>query len=530
MSNFYVQVGNRLEFISNISARRIVTHFTMKPRHQIKFGQRFPERSKKPRSKVSATISNSVSPDIVRAGVKVGERELQFARALSDTEKVVRDVSLSSLREWLSENASKMSMTEMDELWKGLFYCLWMADKRPIITSTIRNVVDLTDIAGWPFLEALFTCLMREWFGIDKHRVDKFYELISRALSKGIAMFSNASSYESFTEVLDHFVEMLTARVWLPSRTSGVGVALHILDVYVDQVVNPILEQAKRIGCEENQIVTIFNVISEDLYTMLGLGRGWQLSINNRIAERFLNRIIAIVSNGKLELSLASLCTAVDHAAKQIFVVASDKKTSYSERKRLYNRYLRLKAFVEKRQSRMKDKRSDDSVQNHTKTETSQEMVQTCNLGTKDGNKSVSVVVSKEIPSDKPADDHAGSVDDREEEAAQVTMSEDSPTVKPVDAQPGNIEDKEGNVVQMIMSKETTTGKLVEDQPGGYGMRIRDVELDMSKKATRESKAVQPLSGTPKENTTTKKRPVGGSNGLNRCRKRVRMAKKSKKQ
>lgn len=318
----------------------------MKPQHQIKFNRGSVEKLQKKVSKADVKLNESVNFDVVKADVKVGERELRFARALSDSEKTVRDASLQSLRTWLSENASRMSCDEMDRLWKGLFYCVWMADKRIVITWVIKNVVDLADVAGWSFLESLFACMMREWFGIDRYRIDKFYELISKAVTKCVLTFECASSHEEFKEGLQRFLEMLSDKVWMASRKCSVGVALHVLDVYINNIMRPALLSGKKLSFGAERMLTVFSILLDDLFTMTGARNGWPLSIHTRIVSRILERLVELVMDDSLQLSKATQRKMIERAAKRIFKIASDKKTCDSTRKRLYDLHVSFKTFV----------------------------------------------------------------------------------------------------------------------------------------------------------------------------------------
>lgn len=322
----------------------------MKPRHQIKFGPRpslGPKLNTTPKANITAIETAATEGDVIRNEVTIGERQLHFARALSDTEKHVREASLKSLHEWLETHGSKMSEDDLQRLWKALFYCVWMADKRTVITSVIRNIVDLFDVIGWPFLETLFTCLMREWFGIDRHRVDKYYQLVSTALTKAIGAFMESETYEEFESGLERCLDLLCSRIWQPSRKSGVGLALHVLDVYMDRVMKPVLKLAKsKFGCGAPRLVKLFNMMSEDVFTMAGTRNGWLPSVNRRIHERILARLIEMVDDEECEFTAVTQARIVDRAAKEAFKIASDERTDDSTRPMMYDLHMEFKAFV----------------------------------------------------------------------------------------------------------------------------------------------------------------------------------------
>lgn len=315
----------------------------MKSQHQIKFKKR---RQTKPKPKAQAKIFEAVeeSLNVVSSDVVVGEREMKFARALSDTEKRVRDASLLSLQSWLAENGENMCTSEVDKLWKGLFYCIWMADKRPIITATIKNVVNLTDVVGWSFMDGLFSCLSREWFGIDRHRVDKFYELANAALDKGVERITMTKDESSFTESFVTFTKILDDRVLQVVKKTGVGLALHVLDVYVDRFMIPVLARAAELGYGNSQ--TVFEELMETPLNMVGYPKGQLPSIDKRIRERILRRIVDIVSVDELRLEKATQRTLVEAISDKVFAVAARKQTPDDIRKDLYDLRLDLKAFI----------------------------------------------------------------------------------------------------------------------------------------------------------------------------------------
>lgn len=289
--------------------------------------------------------STKKGDDVVKATVQVGERQLQFARALSDTEKSVRDASLSSLREWLSVNAPGLDASQWDKLWKGLFYCVWMSDKRRVITSVIQNVVDLTDICGWPFLKALFLCLMREWFGIDRHRIDKFYELASVALNKCLSLVLPASSNSQLVRGTQKLVRTLRESVWTNMQNGGLGLALHLLDAYVDSVTIPVLADAKRLQMTNEELIALNDTLLADVLKLISPERPHQPALQIRVRERILLRIVPLMSNEQLKLDPSFQRVIVERVAKRVFAIAADKRTAQEDRPPLYDIHGALKAF-----------------------------------------------------------------------------------------------------------------------------------------------------------------------------------------
>lgn len=326
----------------------------MKGQHRIKFKSRSARRRPHDKAKVIESVQRAL--DISGGQVIVGERELKIARALTDTEKHVRDASLTSLQDWLASNAENLGEEDMDRLWKALFYCIWMADKRPIITATIRNVVDLTDLAGWKYMQALFKCLMREWFGIDRHRVDKLYELVTAALVKCVDIVTQPDGKEQFLGNLELFLQLLQQTIFDQARKGGLGLALHILDVYMERVFSPIMQRGTKLP--GNEIHKVFHSLLEPLLSMIGSSQGHLLAIGKRIQERILERLVDFLSAME-ELSGKARRDMVQRVSKRVFAVAANKTTSDDVRAGLYELRMDLKMFVDEYEEKVTEGEHD---------------------------------------------------------------------------------------------------------------------------------------------------------------------------
>lgn len=315
----------------------------MKPQHQISFKRR---RISRPRSnqKPIAKIQPASKLDLTTGHVTIDDRQLHFARALADTEKPVREASLTSLQSWLKENGSKLSPEEMDRLWKALFYCIWMADKRAIITATISAVAAFTDFVGWSFLRGGLRCVVREWFGVDRHRVDKFYEMVNSLLVKGTSRVCQAEGHENFVNELNTWVTVLDEAVWAQLPKKGLGVALHILDVYVNKIMKPLLTRASALP--GNQVHKIFEDLMAKLYKMMESVQGKCQAVGKRIQGRVFACLIELVTAEDVTLRIKDQRDMIQRSSKKLFSIAADKKTPDFLRKELYGNYTQFKDFV----------------------------------------------------------------------------------------------------------------------------------------------------------------------------------------
>ena len=320
----------------------------MKTQHQIKFKKRPARRRVRQEAKLKQNVERAL--DISSGQLSIGERELKFARALTDSDKYVRDSSLTSLRSWLSENASGLSELDMDKLWKALFYCIWMADKRPIITATIRNVIELSEITGWKFMHAFFKCMMREWFGIDRHRIDKYYELLNASLNRCVEMVVQQEDDAKFVESLQTLLDLFQNRVYSQSKNGGLGVALHILDSYVDKVMVVVLKRGMKMG--GNEVHKVFDKLVAPGLEMLGRTQGHMVAIGKRVQERIMERLIETLK--ECEIKEKDSRDMIQRVAKRVFQIAADQNTSDDARKDLYELRTTLKAFVEQYDEEMR--------------------------------------------------------------------------------------------------------------------------------------------------------------------------------
>lgn len=284
------------------------------------------------------------SLDVVNNKVIVGERELKLARALSDTERRVREASLTSLQSWLSANKGELQARELDRLWKALFYCIWMADRPRVITSTIQHVIELTDVAGWPFLSSSFGCLMREWFGIDRHRVDKYYELANAALAKSIEIVLEQKTNESFTENMDAMLEMLQTQVWDRAHKEGQGFTLHVLDMYIDKILQPLLQRGK--CCPGNDVHKVFDKALKAPIQIMSTPQKYSLALIKRITERILGRLVDFVKSESVDLKPKFQRDMLARASKHVMSFAANKATPDSLRKSLYDIRKQMKGEV----------------------------------------------------------------------------------------------------------------------------------------------------------------------------------------
>ncbi|XP_051258813.1 ribosomal RNA processing protein 1 homolog B isoform X2 [Dicentrarchus labrax] len=168
------------------------------------------------------------------------EPEVQFAQRLASNEKPVRTRAMKKLRKYLNVRSQRGGFTgdELLKLWKGLFYCLWMQDK-PLLQEELSKQISslihsFQDVDGqFLYMESFLQTFKREWTGIDRLRMDKFFQLVRFMFRQTFEMLKR-KKWES--SVVGRFLELLTVQVLQSGSGAPSGLQFHILDLYMTEL------------------------------------------------------------------------------------------------------------------------------------------------------------------------------------------------------------------------------------------------------------------------------------------------------
>ncbi|GAB1295287.1 Ribosomal RNA processing protein 1 homolog A [Apodemus speciosus] len=168
--------------------------------------------------------------------------EIQLAQRLAGNEQVTRDRALRKLRKYIVARSQRatggFTPDELLKVWKGLFYCMWMQDKplqQEELGRTIAQLVHAfqTREAQLQFLRAFWQTMIREWVGIDRLRLDKFYMLMRMVLNESLKAVKIGGWEERQIEQL---LELLTAEVLSPDSQAPSGVKSHFLEIFLEEL------------------------------------------------------------------------------------------------------------------------------------------------------------------------------------------------------------------------------------------------------------------------------------------------------
>lgn len=126
----------------------------------------------------------------------------------------------------------------MKKIWKGLFYCVWHADKVPVQVELVNNLSSLLVNLSLPlsihYFSVFLLTMRREWSGIDALRLDKFYLLIRRFMHNFfLLMKKNFWNHEVSCQLMS----VLDERTFLADdKFAGNGVNYHIASVFLEEL------------------------------------------------------------------------------------------------------------------------------------------------------------------------------------------------------------------------------------------------------------------------------------------------------
>ncbi|GAA5826316.1 hypothetical protein JCM3770_005817 [Rhodotorula araucariae] len=170
-----------------------------------------------------------------------------------DEDEAVEELPVGDLQwddEWPVD--ARLAPDEMAKLWKGIFYCFWMSDKPLVQQQLAQTLADLAlDVrpksksrngrvertrAALCYLRGFWHAVVAEWYGMDKHRLDKFLLLIRRFTQVGFRLLEREAWDE---HAIKEYNEILTGRggpLDVTNQKVLHSIAYHLADIYVDEI------------------------------------------------------------------------------------------------------------------------------------------------------------------------------------------------------------------------------------------------------------------------------------------------------
>nr|XP_042899233.1 ribosomal RNA processing protein 1 homolog B isoform X2 [Parasteatoda tepidariorum] len=132
-----------------------------------------------------------------------------------------------------------MSEENMMKLWKGIFYYFWNCDKplfqeeRADILSKYIHVFQSEDCA-FLYLDTFLQTMAREWFTIDRYRLEKFMMLVRKFLSESFVFLKNK---KWDVELIKQFKKVMKKTVINTAPESApLGLKIHVAEIYTEEL------------------------------------------------------------------------------------------------------------------------------------------------------------------------------------------------------------------------------------------------------------------------------------------------------
>ncbi|CUA67488.1 Ribosomal RNA processing protein 1 homolog B [Rhizoctonia solani] len=165
-----------------------------------------------------------------------------LGKYLASTEKKTRDKAIKSLATFLSDESQKsMSPSERAKLWKGLFYCFWMSDKPLVqqdLSSELANLVlvipSLESAIG--FVHGFWEAMVREWAGIDRYRINKYYMLIRRFVNATFRLLLKHDWEREACGAINGILQGAGGPLCPDDKTVPASLSYHLADIYLEEL------------------------------------------------------------------------------------------------------------------------------------------------------------------------------------------------------------------------------------------------------------------------------------------------------
>ncbi|RMZ56872.1 hypothetical protein APUTEX25_002961, partial [Auxenochlorella protothecoides] len=174
------------------------------------------------------------------------EGDSKFARALGSVDGRTREAGLQALAVWLSRR-QEVDRLDLLKLWKGLFYTFWHSDQPTAQSALAERLADLLlvlpPLVSDLFYETFVQTMRREWFGIDRLRMDKFMMLVRKFLFGLLRRFRQEQDPAVIRKTTSFWLE----EILLPTDTlSATGFAYHLTDLLLPELQRVVTSAAEQ--------------------------------------------------------------------------------------------------------------------------------------------------------------------------------------------------------------------------------------------------------------------------------------------
>ncbi|KAF9270613.1 Nop52-domain-containing protein [Marasmius fiardii PR-910] len=164
-----------------------------------------------------------------------------LGKYLASTDKKTRDKAIKNLATFLSEPENEIPKAEMAKLWKGIFYCFWMSDK-PLVQQALASelaelMLTVTTIpSSLALLGGFWETIVREWNGIDRLRMDKYYMLVRRFVNASFRLLLRNDWDQKTCEQYNIILTRQGGPLCPNDVKVPTSLAYHLSDIYLEEL------------------------------------------------------------------------------------------------------------------------------------------------------------------------------------------------------------------------------------------------------------------------------------------------------
>lgn len=162
----------------------------------------------------------------------------KLVKALASTHEETREEAIDSVDKYILINGEKLSQMDVQKLWKGLYYSMWLCDGGENQVNLSENLARIFNnsqvkVDDWvKYNEAFWTVIIKEWSSIDQWRMDKYYLLIRRFLRANFKYLRNHNWDKKYIEKFNKFMKTPLG------LNSNMAIAYHLCDIFLDELEN----------------------------------------------------------------------------------------------------------------------------------------------------------------------------------------------------------------------------------------------------------------------------------------------------
>lgn len=162
----------------------------------------------------------------------------KLVKALASTHEETREEAIDSIDKYILINGGKLSQMDVQKLWKGLYYSMWLCDGGENQVNLSENLARIFNssqvkVDDWvKYNDAFWAVIIKEWSNIDQWRMDKYYLLIRRFLRANFKYLRNNNWDKKYIEKFNKFMKTPLG------LNKNMAIAYHLCDIYLDELEN----------------------------------------------------------------------------------------------------------------------------------------------------------------------------------------------------------------------------------------------------------------------------------------------------